>query len=502
MTSDALPPEDVTGPLAAADDGPRGAIAEALAAIDVLAGPAAAAHFAAAVESAGEPLLALQHLRNRLLAYLFVKGFPFQPDVGFKPRMRWRIGELVEALEEALLERYALAPAPPGDAGRSGRVLLLIDHIPARDRMFSHTRQVCTYAAALALDETVSEILVLATQESAPENPFHAVTELGASHLEGWSEELEEVAGGAVPKVRFETVERVGPVRPYEASTAAAAAFDPGVVFAFQGIFRSRLLPLILRPRAAVIAVQMNEVNPEPPFADLVLAHGHQADFSDQPTPAKWRNHAVPLVPFPKERSVDPGDLGPPSPLRVVTVLTLGRLEKGLLKDDGEALKFVIAFLEEHPSAVWLLVAIEDPAAFAEKIASYVPAAVEGRLRLLPVVPDLRAIYEHCQIYVHLPPLGGGNMGIAMAVAEGLAVLAGAGTDGANTLHPDQVFSTPRQAANMLRRLAADPDLRRLRAQRQQLKIERRHSVRASGVALARFVSEAVTFGRRRGLSL
>ena len=184
-------------------------------------------------------------------------------------------------------------------------------------------------------------------------------------------------------------------------------------------------------------------------------------------------------------------------------MLTLGRLEKGLLKDDGEALKFVIAFLEEHPSAVWLLVAIEDPAAFAEKIASYVPAAVEGRLRLLPVVPDLRAIYEHCQIYVHLPPLGGGNMGIAMAVAEGLAVLAGAGTDGANTLHPDQVFSTPRQAANMLRRLAADPDLRRLRAQRQQLKIERRHSVRASGVALARFVTGGGdAFGRRRGLSL
>ena len=222
-------------------------------------------------------------MRNRLLAYLFVKGFPFQPDVGFKPRMRWRIGELVEALEEALLERYALAPAPPGDPGRSGRVLLLIDHIPARDRMFSHTRQVCTYAAALALDEAVSEILVLATQESAPENPFHAVTELGASHLEGWSEELEEVAGGAAPKVRFETVERVGAVRPYEASIGRGRGLRSGRGSSpFRAYSASRVVAA--HPAAsfaAVIAVQMNEVNPRTALRRPgPRARPPQADFS------------------------------------------------------------------------------------------------------------------------------------------------------------------------------------------------------------------------------
>ncbi len=378
-------------------------------------------------------------------------------------------------------------------------MLLLIDHLPARDRLFSHTRQVCTYAAALALVPSVSEIVVLATQETAPENPFHAASELGPDQLTGWREEIEDVAGGPVAKVRFETVDRFGPVRPYAASVAAVATFDPEVVFAFQGIFRSRLLPVILRPRATVIAVQMTEVNPEPDFADLVLAHGHQHDFADWPTPAKWRNHAVPLVPFPKVGSLDPTRLGPASPLRVVTVLTLGRLEKGLMRDDAAALRLVIEFLEEHPTAVWLMVAIEDPAAFAEEIAALVPEAVADRLRLLPVVPDLRALYEHCQLYVHLPPLGGGNMGIAMAVAEGLPVLAGEGTDGANTLLPDQVFSSSRQAANMLRRLAADPALRRQRATRQKEKIERRHSVEASAAALARFMAEALERRRTRG---
>jgi hypothetical protein len=478
---------------------PRATLDLVVKAIGDLAGSGAAAYFADASQSAQDDVLALQHLRNKLVAYLFVKGFPHQPQVGFKPRMRWAIGELVDRLESDLLGLFERPdPVEPG-GGDKRRVLLLVDHLPARDRMFSHTRQICTYAAALALDPDVEAILVLVTQETAPENPFHAVCELGPEHEAGWRAEVEAVAGGPAPKIRFETVGRVGPVRPYRASVARALAFDPDVVFAFQGLFRSRLLPVIMQPRAAVVAVQMTEFNPEPPFADLVLAHGHSVDFSDRPTPSKWRNHAVPIIPFPKERSIDAGELGPASPLRVVTVLTLGRLEKGLMQDDAQSLKFVVSFLEDRPQAVWLMVAIEDPGAFAQVIAPYLTPGLAERLRLLPVAPDLRAIYEHCHIYMHLPPLEGGNMGIAMAVAEGLPVLARENTDGANTLLPDQVYSSPDQAARMLRRLADEPELRAQRASRQKLKIERRHSLKAAGVAMRAFLAEAlVNFEARR----
>ena len=248
-----------------------------------------------------------------------------------------------------------------------------------------------------------------------------------------------------------------------------------------------------------MVAVQMNQINAEPPYSDLVLAHGHSPDFSDKPTPAKWRAHSVPLIPFPKESSIDPSQLGPPSPLRVVTVLTLGRLEKGLMREDAAGLKFVISFLEDYPQAVWLMVAIEDPEAFAGVIAPHLPPGVAERVRLLPVMPDLRAIYEHCHIYMHLPFLGGGNMGIAMAIAEGIPAVAREGTDGANTLFPDQVYRNPREAAHILRRLAADPDFRLQRVKRQQRKIERDHSVKAASIAFHTFLAVALAnFETRR----
>ncbi|MEP6966601.1 MAG: hypothetical protein ABI906_00840 [Pseudomonadota bacterium] len=482
----------------------RAALDFVLAEIAELAGPAGARHFDDAVAGAGPfgEAIAVQHLRNKLVAYLFVKGFPDQPQVGFKPRMKREIAILVDRLENALLRHFEPAgPPAPRSFGhdRAARILLVLDHLPARNRIFSHTRQVCTYAGALALDDGVEAVRVLVTQETAPENPYHAIRELGPEDEAGWRGELEEVAGAPAPKVQFQTVGRVGPVRPYRDSIASALAFEPDLVFAFQGIFRSRMIPLLLHPRAAIIAVQMNQINPEPAFADLVLAHGHSGDFSEKRTPSKWRNHAVPLIPFPKEIAVDPADLGPASPFRIVTVLTLGRLEKGLMRDDAAGLKFVVTFLERHPLAVWLLVAIEDPEAFAHVIAPHVPATVAERIRLLPIVPDLRAIYEHCHVYVHLPPLEGGNMGIAMAVAEGIPVLARKGTDGANTLLPSQAYADAAQAAKSLRRLAASPELRSRRLAKQREKIERDHSLPAATAAFHTFLKDALAnFEARR----
>jgi hypothetical protein len=44
-------------------------------------------------------------------------------------------------------------------------------------------------------------------------------------------------------------------------------------------------------------------------------------------------------------------------------------------------------------------------------------------------VPDLRAIHQHTDLYVHLPGMGAGGMGIAMAIAEAVPTLLERGTD-------------------------------------------------------------------------
>jgi hypothetical protein len=61
-------------------------------------------------------------------------------------------------------------------------------------------------------------------------------------------------------------------------------------------------------------------------------------------------------------------------------------------------------------------------------------------------VPDLRAIYEHCHIYMHLPAMAGGGMGMAMAIAEGIPVLAKHGTDAANFIDEDLLYRDSAEA--------------------------------------------------------
>jgi hypothetical protein len=471
------------------------AIAVSLGAFEAIAGSLAREQFQRAVDDVagyGEAVAA-QHLRNKLLA------FAGKRDRTHPHSTTWpRIAKIVKQLDGALGAYFEPRLLPWRGGGERRRVLLLLDHLPPAGREWSQTRWICTYAAALARNPDVEAVRLLATQETAPEGPVGVSTELTWDHVMGWRDELEQIAGGPAPNVDLVTTDRLGPVRPYEDALRLATDFRPDIVLAYLGMFQSRLLPALLRPHAAICAVQLNRNHREPPYADLVLAHSLVTDFSDKPTPDKWRAHAIPLAPFPKQQTLDPLRLGPVSPMRVVTVLSRGRLEKSLMADDAAGLTLVVTFLEEFLDAVWLLVAIEDPAAFGARIAPLVPAAVAGRLRLLPVMPDLRAVYEHCHLYMHLPGMEGGGMGMAMAVAEGLPVIAAKGTDAANFLPPDHAYPQALSAAKMLRRWASSSEVRRRKARKQKMVLDNVHSLDAAGAAFSPLLAQVVDRCGRR----
>ena len=190
--------------------------------------------------------------------------------------------------------------------------------------------------------------------------------------------------------------------------------------------------------------------------------------------------------------------LGPAAALRVVTVLTQGRLERGLMKDGGADLEFVVGFLRQHPRAAWVMVGLGDPNAFAAEIAARIPDGVNGRLRLLGVVPDPAAVFAHCQIYMHPPALGGGAMGAAMAIAAGAPVLARAGGDISNLLPAGHAYVDAAQAGVRLRRLATDDDLRQRWLIAQQRTLARDHSIAAAARALHPVIAEARALSRAR----
>ena len=442
-------------------------------------------------------LVAAQHFRNLLLARSnsrSARKMERLPGLNLSAAHREGLERIVNDLDAAIAEhlkeeaaRYGLRPASD-----LRRVLLLIGHLPPITWMGAHTRQICSYAAALAMSPDTEALRVVATQESAPENFLFMESEVERNDVAGWRMELDSVAGGTCPKVEFVTPDRLGRVRPYEASLKAACEFRPDVVLAFQGNYASRVLPKVLHAYVPIVAVQFNQINPEPSYADLVLAHGLRHSFKDKPTPEIWRDHRIPLVPFAKKLSTSQEDLVPQAQLRLITALSMGRLERTLLLNEAADLRLVISFLERWPDAAWLLVGIAEPEQYRATLDPPLPESVRDRVRFMRPVPDLRAIYEHCHIYMHLPAMAGGGMGMAMAIAEGIPVLAKHGTDAANFIDEDLLYRDSAEAWERVERWAGDELLRRHVVERQQRRLDRDHSLNAVSHSIRSVIAEAL----------
>ena len=188
--------------------------------LTAMGGEVARLHFHAATDCAADfgDVVVVQHLRNRLLAYCMPRSFARQPPAGLSLTMRGQVLSQVEALETALSRSLSSMFNDDHRASQGGgaRVLILLDHLPASGRIYSHTRQVCAYAAALVLDPTVAAVGILASQETAPENPFEAV-EVESADASGWRRELADLASiprAISPSSRPRGEDRSGPIAP------------------------------------------------------------------------------------------------------------------------------------------------------------------------------------------------------------------------------------------------------------------------------------------------
>lgn len=463
--------------------------------------------------------VAAQHLRNLFLAYSNGKLFRQMDRIpGLRGTSRPALAALAEYLDAHMLPLLcgqkkdqkslpaftnSLPKSPDlpeteleAPAGSPRRILIVLDYLPGNDWMGAHARQICSYAAALAGRADVTAVRVLITQETAPENPHLSNGEVGTEQEKGWRATLNDMAGAAAAKVEFQTPHRSGPVRPHNEAMRLAMEFAPDAVLAFQGMYRSRLVAeAVARFVRRCIAIQFNQYNPEPPFADIVLAHSFQPDFNDKPTPEKWRNHPIPLVPFSRHTEVDTEDLCPDAETRIVTALSQGRLEKGLLADDATDLKRLVLFLQNHPKLAWIGIGMLDPDDLRSRAEAICPEMRDlgNRIICMSAVSDLRAIYRHCAAYVHLPGLHGGAMGVAMAIEEGIPALVRAGTDSANFIDRDLTYHDADTAFRRMEVLVTDPSFRRHLQRRQKDRLRKQHAIPATGRILRGFLDELPT---------
>ena len=208
-----------------------------------------------------------------------------------------------------------------------------------------------------------------------------------------------------------------------------------------------------------MIALQFNARNAIDAYAHICLSQGDKPIVATEDP--RWRPHAIPLEVIERRDSlsrdaVRNGHDG----LLTVTALAGGRLESAIeAYDDGRIARIGDLF-RRWPTLRWDFIAVVDSAKITARHRILHDLVMADRIRLLGSQPDLRAYYQHADVYAHPPGMSGGAMGVAMAIAEGLPVIAHSGSDPCNFLPPDLVSHDFLEFMDLLDRLLRQPDLR------------------------------------------
>ena len=264
------------------------------------------------------------------------------------------------------------------------------------------------------------------------------------------------------------------------------AAFDPDAVLLI-GLYSPLAAALFgVRP---VVAVSVNSVPPIAP-ADVWLS----ADTAADPA-AVWgglfaTSHAV-HHPWRVKRSreqwpVTRAQLGV-GDAAMVWVTAGFRLEHEIRPEWAQRM---LALMASRPEVTWLVIGGEGrpPAALG--------GAAPDRVRVLPTRGDLAGILRIADIYVNPPRMGGGHS-VAEAMAEGIAVVSLAGSDGGDKVGE---LALPGMDAYLERlcALTANPGLRQETGQALRRRFDERYDLEASGPALVAACRQAADLARAR----
>lgn len=203
------------------------------------------------------------------------------------------------------------------------------------------------------------------------------------------------------------------------------AAFNPDVVL-FVGFFSP--LPFYLYRRRPMLCLSIHTVPPIVP-ADVWLCHDECIKGEENMT---WghdlsvcHTHYYPnrVALRPAEHRITREDIGV-DPESVVLITVGTRLHAEITRTWAEKM---LVFMEQHPKLIWLLVGGSGA------MLPVFDGMDTSRIKIMPFHSDVRSLYRCCDISVNPPRMGGG-FSIATAMAEGLAVVAYAGSDGGDKI--------------------------------------------------------------------
>lgn len=455
--------------------------------------------------------LSAMHFHRNVLMAALAGASPFGTP---RPPVRQRLTQYIDTLNARLavrLSQLRLSGLSKLHASaRPERILILLAMLPSDRLRNAHLRQTASYASAIALQPGVQSVHIVVSQEfhlMGEDFSFQGFGDVIGTVVdtkpcpESWVQAVKDVLldseADALGKITFHAPTPDATLYPYRSSLQEIRRFQPDVVLSFLGFMGSEVIPAVIHRHVPILGVQFNGLNPEPENCDLVLAQGH-VDLARKRSPERWRNQQIPIRPFPKRETLGREAVTSRAiETVIVTALSVGRLENLLLRFEQKLLREICEFLSSQSDQVgWLFVGIHEPKRIEALPGPWQKLMASGRLRLEGYVPDLRAVYEHCDIYAHVPESPGGGMGIAMAIAEGLPTLVPRFADAANFMPREYCVDNNQELFTQLDALLKSERHRRDMAKAQLDAMSRQFDLRKVGIELLNHLELA----RRNGL--
>lgn len=366
---------------------------------------------------------------------------------------------------------HAVKAMPPGFVPRVPldirRVAVVVPYVGNS----LHTPSVMAVEQCAVLARQGLQVRMYSAQELTPPDAAHfrgdgRVLKLPPLDAAAWQTILPAGTGMTISDSRFGLTGRWRNMMP------VLAGFDPDVVL-LVGLYSP--LAAALHTVRPTLGISVNTVAPIAPL-DVWLTGDPRLVGTDP-----WNSTFPPprplYHPYRVRRSqarsgVDRAALGL-GPSSVVWVTAGFRLEHEI---KGEWADRMLRLLADRPDAVWLLVGGDG------KLPTVLQQAPAGRVRALATRKDVPDVLRCSDVYVNPPRMGGG-FSVVEAMAEGLPVVAFAGSDGGDKLG-ESALPDIDAYVDALAALTANPDLRRDRGNAMQQRFRDCFDLDASGPAL------------------
>ena len=383
------------------------------------------------------------------------------------------------------------------------KFLFVISYLHGNTTSSSHIRQVASYTTGIARLSEDYQVMLLITHENSLNGKYISYRQVTEEYLQVHQEVFKELGDDVLNKNLFINYGvNIEEDNYFDDIYSKITKFNPNVVLCWGGTLQSTVFSRYFFENYPTVLIQFQSSNSVNDLFDIYLSQGYVQSFEGRKNPEKWRNHKIPMLVFEKRKTYLKHEVKKSDDeITIVTTLGGGRIEKIINTYNKNTIDNLVSLLNDYSNTRWVFIGVKDLKILFLKDSRFKELYQKEKIDNIAYENDLRAFYEHCDIYIHLPNFTGGATGVALAIAENIPVVAYKGTDACNFLDKSVVFDNLKSYFDFVKKLIGNKDLRIQKATEAKEKMLKENSTESCARGVILHCKDAVmSFMKRKSI--